>query len=79
MTDMLEQSAPTPTYLNHVQAKDNIFQGRNQFIFKGATAWLASLLITILAFAMLRFMGWEEKWKRRLGEAAKKVSEMACM
>eukprot|EP00798_Chlamydomonas_sp_ICE-L_P024889 gene24889-10554_t len=56
-------------------AKDNIFQGRNQFIFNGSISLLAAFLISFLAFAMLRFLGWEEKWKRKLKEAAEKAAE----
>ncbi|GFR40538.1 hypothetical protein Agub_g1111, partial [Astrephomene gubernaculifera] len=58
-------------------AKNNLFQGKNRDWFKGVISWVAALLITILGFAMLRFLGWEEKWKRRLTAAvAKKVPDV---
>ncbi|PNH12297.1 Plasma membrane iron permease [Tetrabaena socialis] len=47
-------------------AQSNLFKGKNRDWFKGIISWVAALLITILGFAMLRFLGWEEKWKRRL-------------
>lgn len=37
-----------------------------QFIFKGVVAWVAAIFITFLAFAMLRYKGWEDKWARKL-------------
>lgn len=55
-------------------AQNNLFQGRNRDIFKGVISWVAALLIAILAFAMLRFLGWEAKWKRRLEASAAKVT-----
>ncbi len=56
-------------------AQSNLFKGKNRDWFKGIIAWIAAVLITILGFAMLRFLGWEEKWKRRLNAAlADKVS-----
>lgn len=47
-------------------ARDNVFQGKNRNIFKGAIAWFAGALIAIFAFAMLRYRGWEDKIKRKL-------------
>lgn len=44
-----------------------------QFIFKGVVAWIASIFIAFLAFAMLRYKGWEDKWARKL--AIVKVSD----
>ncbi|GIL73371.1 hypothetical protein Vretimale_4789 [Volvox reticuliferus] len=59
-------------------AKDNLFAGKNRDWFKGIISWIAALLITILGFAMLRFLGWEAKWKRKLAAAmAEKVPEVA--
>ncbi len=49
------------------------FSFRQQFIFKGTVAWVAALFITYLAFVMLQYQGWEEKWARKL--AVVKVSE----
>lgn len=50
-------------------AQNNLFKGKNRDWFKGIISWIAAVLITILGFAMLRFLGWEEKWKRRLNAA----------
>lgn len=47
-------------------ASQSLFTGSNQLYFKASVSWIAAFMILILAFAMLRFMGWEEKWKRRL-------------
>ena len=56
-------------------AQQNLFQGgTGQFIFKGVVAWVASIFIMFLAFAMLRYKGWEDKWARKLG-AVTKVSD----
>lgn len=57
-------------------ASSNLFSGKNRDWFKGIISWIAALLITILGFAMLRFLGWEAKWRRKLAAAmAKKVSD----
>ncbi|GLC38037.1 hypothetical protein PLESTB_000443600 [Pleodorina starrii] len=57
-------------------AKNSLFAGKNRDWFKGIISWIAGFLITILGFAMLRFLGWENKWKRKLAAAiAKKVPE----
>ena len=50
----------------YYKAAQNLFQGPNQMIFKGAVSWMACLMITYLAFTMLQFFGWEDKWKRKL-------------
>ena len=56
----------------YYKAQQNLFQGGSgQFIFKGVVAWIACLFITFLAFAMLRYKGWEEKWARKLGAVTK--------
>lgn len=47
-------------------AQNNLFQGKNQFIFNGVICWVACIFVTILAFAMLRYKGWEAKWERKL-------------
>ena len=41
-------------------------------IFKGVVSWIASFMITYLAFTMLQFSGWEEKWRRKLDIIASK-------
>jgi hypothetical protein len=47
-------------------AGTEIFSGRGATIFKGTIMWLASLLITLVAFQMLKFYNLERKWKRKL-------------
>ncbi len=54
-------------------AKENLFTGNSKSIFKGTIAWFAGILITMLAFAMLRYRGWEDKIKRKLEGMAQKV------
>jgi high-affinity iron transporter len=49
-------------------AQTHLFKGQSQFIFNGVVAWIACIFITWLAFKMLQFEGWEEKWKRKLKE-----------
>lgn len=39
---------------------------RAQSIFKGVVSWVASLLITVVAFHMLKFYNVERKWRRKL-------------
>lgn len=51
-------------------AKNNLFAGHNKDWFKGVICWLAAALISYLGFKMFRFIGWEEKWKRKLTAAA---------
>jgi hypothetical protein len=58
-------------------AKENLFNGQNKAIFKGSIAWFAGILITILAFAMLRYKGWETKIKRKLEGMAQQVRSTA--
>lgn len=53
-------------------AKNNVFNGNDKAIFKGSIAWFAGCLIAILAFAMLRYKGWEDKIKRKLETLAQK-------
>ncbi|EFJ41749.1 hypothetical protein VOLCADRAFT_77510 [Volvox carteri f. nagariensis] len=58
-------------------ARDNLFSGKKRAMFKGVISWIAAFLITILGFAMLRFLGWEAKWKRKLEAAmAAKVPDV---
>jgi high-affinity iron transporter len=54
-------------------ARDNAFQGPNRAIFQGSVAWLAGIIITFLAFAMLRYKGWEDKIARKLEAKAQEV------
>ncbi len=54
-------------------AKNAVYDGAGKEIFEGAISWFASLLITILAFAMLRFYNIEARFKYKLESAARKV------
>lgn len=56
-------------------AKNNLFTGDSKAIFKGCIAWFAAILMTFLAFAMLRYKGWEEKIKRKLEKLAAEALE----
>jgi hypothetical protein len=55
-------------------ARDNAFNGPNKSIFQGSVAWFAGILISFLAFAMLRYKGWEDKIARKLHAKAQEVS-----
>lgn len=46
--------------------KNSVFSGKGKAIFKGYVNLLASFLIALLGFAMLRFMNYEKKWERKL-------------
>eukprot|EP00887_Chlorella_sp_A99_P003315 scaffold26.g3315.t1 len=48
---------------------NKVFSGSAELIFKGCVCWLATLLITMVAFHMLKFYNMERKWRRKL-EAA---------
>jgi high-affinity iron transporter len=49
--------------------KNSVFAGKGKSIFKGYVNLLASFLIALLGFAMLRFMNYEKKWERKLKRA----------
>ena len=49
--------------------KNSVFSGAGKSIFKGYVNLLASFLIALLGFAMLRFMNYEKKWERKLRAA----------
>lgn len=49
--------------------KNSVFSGAGKSIFKGYVNLLASFLIALLGFAMLRFMNYEKKWARKLKAA----------
>ena len=55
-------------------AKTLLFQGTAKAIFQGVISYVAVILITYLAFAMLRFSNIEEKYAKKLQVAAKNVS-----
>lgn len=60
-------------------ARNNLFAGKNKDLFMGVVCWLAAALISYLGFKMFKFVGWEEKWKRKLTTAAaKRVSRGTC-
>lgn len=50
-------------------ANTKLLSGTAQLIFKGCICWVASFLITIVAFAMLKFYNLERKWKQKLQDA----------
>lgn len=56
--------------------KNSVFQGKGKAIFKGYVNLLASFLIALLGFAMLRFMNYEAKWERKLREAHQESVEV---
>jgi high-affinity iron transporter len=47
-------------------ANTKLMSQNASMIFKGCICWLASILITVVAFAMLKFYNLERKWKRKL-------------
>jgi high-affinity iron transporter len=53
--------------------KSRVMAGPSKAIFKGYINLVAVLLITALAFAMLRFMNYERKWAAKLEDAAAKI------
>lgn len=61
----------------YYKAAQNLFSGPNQMLFKGIVSWIACLMITYLAFTMLQFFGWEDKWKRKLDIIAAKQLKQA--
>lgn len=57
--------------------KEKAFGGPGADIFKGCISVVAGTLIVILAFAMMRYRGWEDKIKRKLHALAKKELDKA--
>ena len=53
--------------------KSKVMTGASKAIFKGYINQVAILLITMLSFAMLRFMNYEKKWADKLEAAAAKI------
>lgn len=53
--------------------KSKVMTGPSKAIFKGYINLIAVLLITMLSFAMLRFMNYEKKWASKLEEAAARI------
>lgn len=58
-------------------ASEMIFTGNSKLIFNGTIALVASIIITALGFAMLRFMGMEKKWRKKLERKAIEASTAA--
>jgi len=54
-------------------ARDQLFAGDDKFLFVGVISWIAAALITLLAFAVLRFMNLETKLRRKMAAALKDV------
>lgn len=53
---------------------NKVFSGNPEMIFKATILILASLLITALAFALLKFMNYEKKWERKLASATEQAA-----
>jgi len=47
-------------------ARDNLFSGDARYIFEGIVSTIATIMITILAFCMLRMWNMQEKWEKKL-------------
>ncbi|MEW5313705.1 MAG: hypothetical protein WDW38_005248 [Sanguina aurantia] len=50
-------------------AQKNLFSGDSEAKFKGSMSWIAAVLVTVLAFAMLRFYTMEARMKTKLQNA----------
>lgn len=55
-------------------AQQQVFKGTARSIFEGCLMLIASFFITLLAFVMLKFKGYEEKWQVKLEKATGAVS-----
>ena len=51
-------------------AQNSVFSGNGKTIFEGILELIASYLITVLAFAMLKIRGYEAKWETKLQRQA---------
>jgi len=51
-------------------AQNSVFSGNGKIIFESALTLLASYLITLLGFAMLKIRGYEAKWESKLQHQA---------
>lgn len=51
-------------------AGNAVFSGDGKVIFESCLTLLASWLITLLGFAMLKIQGYEQKWENKLQRAA---------
>eukprot|EP00243_Klebsormidium_subtile_P005505 TRINITY_DN2217_c0_g1_i1.p1 TRINITY_DN2217_c0_g1~~TRINITY_DN2217_c0_g1_i1.p1 ORF type:complete len:360 (+),score=111.57 TRINITY_DN2217_c0_g1_i1:511-1590(+) len=52
-----------------------VFTGKGEQIFSGIISVIASVMITILAFGMLKMMALQEKWNRKLKKSATEALE----
>jgi hypothetical protein len=50
-----------------------VFTGKGEQIFEGVVSVVASVMITILAFGMLKMMALQDKWNRKLKKSALEV------
>jgi high-affinity iron transporter len=50
-----------------------VFTGKGEQIFEGVVSVIASVMITILAFGMLKMMALQDKWNRKLKKSALEV------
>jgi high-affinity iron transporter len=53
---------------------NEVFSGKGEQIFEGVICVIASVMITVLAFGMLKMMALQEKWNRKLKKSAMEVS-----
>lgn len=51
-------------------AENSVFSGNGKTVFEGLLMLLASYLITVLGFAMLKIRGYEAKWENKLQRQA---------
>lgn len=50
-----------------------VFTGKGEAIFEGVVCIIASVMITVLAFGMLKMMELQKKWDRKLKAATLEV------
>ena len=53
-----------------------VFTGKGEQIFEGIISVIASIMITILAFGMLKMMALQDKWNRKLKKSALEVRRL---
>lgn len=51
-------------------AENSVFSGNGKTVFEGLLMLLASYLITVLGFAMLKIRGYEAKWENKIQRQA---------
>lgn len=51
-------------------AQNSVFSGNGKTVFEGILELIASFLITVLGFAMLKIRGYEAKWEHKLQRQA---------